>query len=326
MRGVWGAVAALALTVGAAPVLAQPLAPPPAPMGKVALTFDDLPGLSLFNDQAWLDYINRTLLRGLRRNHMPAIGFVNESKLDDAVRPRQITNLKLWLNAGKDLGNHTFSHESPNDLGAAGYIADIAKGEPVTRELLAARGKKLDWFRHPYLETGAPEPVKRAINDWLGKHGYRIAPVTIDADDWMFAEPYEDALARHDEARRQRVRRQYLDYTERAISWYQKASDALFGRQIAFVMLLHDTRLNADSLDELSAILKRRRLKPVTLEAAMSDPAYKTRDPYVGKDGIEWIERWSYTLKKGLPWSSWQDAPKQIEDEYNKLENDQHKN
>ena len=323
MRGVWGAVAALALWSGS--VQAQPLAPAPAQMGKVALTFDDLPGLSLFNDQAWVDFINRELLRGLRRNHMPAIGFVNESKLDDGVRVRQINNLKLWLNAGKDLGNHTFSHESPNDLGAAGYIADIAKGEPVTRQLLAERGRKIGWFRHPYLETGAPEPVKRAINDWLTKHGYRIAPVTIDADDWMFAEPYEDALARHDEARRLRVRKEYLEYTERAISWYQKASDALFGRQIAFVMLLHDTRLNADSLDELSTILKRRNLKPVTLENAMRDPAYQTRDPYVGKDGIEWIERWSYELKKPLPWASWKDAPKQIEDEYERLENDQHK-
>jgi peptidoglycan/xylan/chitin deacetylase (PgdA/CDA1 family) len=55
-------------------------------MGKVALTFDDLPGLSLFNDQAWLDFINRELLRGLKRHHIPAIGFVNESKLDEAVR------------------------------------------------------------------------------------------------------------------------------------------------------------------------------------------------------------------------------------------------
>lgn len=326
MREFLGAVATLALVLGGACARAQTLPPPPATMGKVALTFDDLPGLSLFNDQAWLDYTNRKLLRALTRHHIPAIGFVNESKLDEAVRARQITNLKLWLDAGMDLGNHTFSHESPNDLGAAGYIADIAKGEPVTRELLAARGRKLDWFRHPYLETGAPEAVKHAINTWLAQHGYRIAPVTIDADDWMFAEPYEDALARHDEARRARVRKQYLDYTERAISWYQKASEALFGRQIAFVMLLHDTRLNADSLDELNAILKRRRLKPVSLENAMADPAYRTHDPYVGKDGIEWIERWSYQMKKALPWSSWQDAPKQIEEEYEKLENDQHKN
>jgi hypothetical protein len=35
-------------------------------------------------------------------------------------------------------------------------IADIAKGEPVTRALLAERGRKLGWFRHPYLETGTP--------------------------------------------------------------------------------------------------------------------------------------------------------------------------
>jgi hypothetical protein len=40
--------------------------------------------------------------------------------------------------------------------------------------------------------------VKNAIDAWLAAHGYRIAPVTIDADDWEFAEPYEDALARHD--------------------------------------------------------------------------------------------------------------------------------
>lgn len=328
MRGFWGAALALALMAGgiSGGAKAQPVSPPPAQMGKVALTFDDLPGLSLFNDQAWLDFINRELLRGLKRHHIPAIGFVNESKLDEAVRARQITNLKLWLNGGMDLGNHTFSHESPNDLGAQGYIDDIAKGEPVTRELLAARGKKLGWFRHPYLETGTPLATKQAITHWLGQHGYRIAPVTIDADDWMFAEPYEDALSRHEEARRLRIRNQYLDYTERAISWYQKASEALFGRQIAFVMLLHDTRLNADSLDELSTILKRRRLKPVTLENAMRDPAYQTHDPYVGKDGIEWMERWSYQLKKGLPWDSWQDPPKQIEEEYERNNKDMHKN
>lgn len=320
MRRIWGAVLALALIGAGTQLQARPLGTPSERMGKVALTFDDLPGYSLFNDQAWLDFINRELLRGLKRNHMPAIGFVNEVKLDDAVRARQITNLTLWLDAGKDLGNHTFSHGSPNDLGAADYIADITRGEPVIRQLLAERGKTLGWFRHPYLETGAPEATKHAIDEWLGNHGYRIAPVTIDAYDWMFAEPYEDALAHHDEARRQEVRRQYLDYTGRTIKWYQKASDALFGRQIAFVMLLHDSRLNADSMDELGAILKQRRLKPVSLEKAMHDPAYKTPDPYVGKDGIEWMERWSYALKKDLPWSSWQDAPRQIKEEYDRLD------
>ena len=295
-----------------------------AASGKVALTFDDLPALSLFADQPYVNYLNEMLLRGLRRHRLPAIGFVNESKLDEIDRPQQIANLEKWLDAGMNLGNHTYSHESPDALGGKGYIEDIARGEPVTRSLLKKRGKTLGWFRHPYLETGVPEAVKREIDDWLAAHGYRIAPVTIDADDWEFAEPYDDAISRHDEVRRLRIKKQYLDYTERTVAWYQSASNALFGRQIAFVMLLHATRLNADSIDDLADILKRRGLKGVTLEEAMKDPAYRIHDPYVGHDGIDWIERWSNELHKELPWDSWQDPPEQIVREYDRNNTDRH--
>lgn len=295
-----------------------------AATGQVALTFDDLPALSIFADQPYVNYLNDMLLRGLRRHRLPAIGFVNESKLDEINRAQQIANLEKWLDAGMNLGNHTFSHESPDMLTAKGYIQDIAKGEPVTRDLLKQRAKPLNWFRHPYLETGAPEAVKREINDWLAAHGYRIAPVTIDANDWEFAEPYDAAIARHDEARRLQIKAQYLAYTDRTVGWYQSASNALFGRQIAFVMLLHATRLNADSIDDLADILKRRRLRGVSIEEAMKDPAYRTRDPYVGHDGIDWIERWSNELHKQLPWDSWQDPPAQIVREYDAINNDRH--
>ncbi len=47
---------------------------------KIALTFDDLPALSIAPDQAYVDYLNVTLLSGLKRHHFPAIGFVNEGK------------------------------------------------------------------------------------------------------------------------------------------------------------------------------------------------------------------------------------------------------
>ena len=327
MKAALAVVAPLALLGAATAVLAAPAAtavPERLPSGKVALTFDDLPGLTIFANQPWVDYYNTKLLHGLKRHHFPATGFVNEGKLDEIQREPQIASLQKWLDAGMNLGNHTYSHESPNTLGAQGYIADIARGEPVTRGLLTARHKPLLWFRHPYLETGFPAAVKKEIDDWLAAHGYRVAPVTIDADDWEFAEPYEDALARHDEARVLRVRRQYLEYTERTVAWYQKASQALFGRQIAFVILLHDTRLNADCIDDLANILKRRHLKPISLDEAMKDPAYLTRDPYVGPDGIDWIERWSDLLHKDLPWDSWQDVPKQIEEEYDRNNKDRH--
>ncbi len=292
--------------------------------GQVALTFDDLPAMSVFRDQPYVNYLNDMLLRGLRRHHLPAIGFVNEGKLDEIDRPQQIANLEKWLDAGMNLGNHTFSHESPNSLGAQSYIQDVARGEVVTRGLLKQHGKPLEWFRHPYLETGYPAAAKLQIDNWLAGHGYRIAPVTIDANDWEFAEPYDDAIARHDEARRVRIKAQYLEYTERTIAWYQSASRDLVGREIAFVMLLHATRLNADSIDDFARILKRRKLTGVTLEKAMKDPAYRIHDPYAGRDGIDWIERWSIELHRPLPWGSWQDPPAQIVREYDAMNNDRH--
>lgn len=184
-----------------------------AKRASIALTFDDLPALTIFKDQAYVNDLTVRLLSSLKRHRIPAIGFVNESKLEDLDRSQQIRVLQQWLAASMRLGNHTFSHESPNSLGAEGFIADIVRGEPVTRALLAARHQRLDWFRHPYLETGAPETVKRAIDTWLRLHHYRIAPVTIDANDWEFAEPYDDAVARGNQADTKHIRASYLEYT-----------------------------------------------------------------------------------------------------------------
>lgn len=299
---------------------AAPATATPPPAATVALTFDDLPAITLKADQDYVDGTNRKLLKALRRHHVPAIGFVNEGKLDEIVRERQIKVLQAWLRAGFDLGNHTYSHSTPNDIGGHGYIEDIARGEHVIRPMMVHAGRKLQWFRHPYLETGTPAAVKAEINAWLAAHGYRIAPVTIDCDDWEFAEPYDNAVLKGDKAEAARIRALYLGYTERTIGWYRRAARALFGRDIAYVMLLHDTRLNADCFEDMAAILARQNLRTVPLEQAMADPAYQTPDAYVGKDGVEWLERWSLTLNRELPWDDYEDVPKVIVKEYDRLD------
>ena len=290
--------------------------------GTVAITFDDLPAYTILLDQDYVDRLNADLLAGLKRHHIPATGFVVEGKLDELVRARQIAVLKNWQKAGMGLGNHTFSHESPNTIGAQAYIADIARGEPVTRHLLAMRHQRLTWFRYPYLETGKDEDSKRAIDGWLAMHRYRIAPVTIDADDWEFAEPYDDAIAHHKDARRASIRAEYLAYTEAMIGWSQEAARALFGRDIAYVMMLHDSRLNADCIDDLAAMLIRHKLRPVSLATALRDPAYRTPAPYAGGEGIEWLERWSLALNKPLPWESFREMPRDIAEDYARVDTD----
>jgi peptidoglycan/xylan/chitin deacetylase (PgdA/CDA1 family) len=289
---------------------------------QVALTFDDLPALNLVDNQVFVDDLTARLIAGLKRHDFPATGFVVEGKLDDLVRDRQIADLQAWLDAGFDLGNHTFSHDSPNQLGAKAYIADIAKGDVEIRALLAARHRKPRWFRHPYLETGATPAIRKAIDDWLAANHYRIAPVSLVPSDYTFAEPYDVAIARKDTVHARYLRRSWLAYLQRSILWYREASHALFGRDVRYVMLLHATRLNADTIDDIAAVLKRDHLKVVSLDHAMKDPAYRIPDRYAGKDGIDWMERWSRALGKSLPWDDFREPPARIQAEYTRVDKD----
>ena len=277
----------------------------------VALTFDDLPALSLSDATPYWTQTNKRLLAALRRHHIPAIGFVNEEKLEDD-RAQRIELLRRWLDAGMDLGNHSYSHDSLTNTPVDAYIADVARGETVTRRLLAARGRRPLWFRHPYLETGKTLEDRRKFEGWLAEHGYHVAPVSMENSDWMFAYPYDEAVDHKDFAAAKRIQEQYLSYTAAVVPWYREAALGLLGRRPAFVFLLHASRLNADSLDQLWAILRRNDLSPVTLDRAMTDPAYAIPETYAGPDGDEWVTRWSMALNKPLPWATFPQPPADI--------------
>ena len=132
-----------------------------ASAGEIALTFDDMPGIDLPNP-AYVAKVNRALLAGLRRHGYTATAFVNAGKYAELHDQRQRAFLRTWLAAGMDLGNHTYSHESLNDLGPAAFMADVIRGEPILRRALGRQHRSLRWFRFPDLETGAdPAP-----NSW----------------------------------------------------------------------------------------------------------------------------------------------------------------
>ncbi len=117
----------------------------------VALTFDDLPTLSFSNDLPYQQQTTFELLAGLKAHHIPATGFVNESKLEGKDGEARIALLAQWVDAGMDLGNHTYSHVSLNKTPVDAYVADVIRGETTTRALLLTRGRTLRWFRYPYL-------------------------------------------------------------------------------------------------------------------------------------------------------------------------------
>ena len=63
--------------------------------------------------------------------------------------------LEAWLDAGFDLGNHTYSHVSIDLVPFETYKADLINGEIVTRQAAWMHEvSRLRYFRHPQLRTG----------------------------------------------------------------------------------------------------------------------------------------------------------------------------
>src|SRR5207237_7255062 len=178
---------------------------------EVAITFDDLPVASTLQDNnSWIE-ITRKLLNSITTNKLAVVGFVNETKLytDNRLDPDRVWLLKAWLDAGLELGNHTFSHHSLNSTPLPEFESDFLRGEEITRRLMNERGKPLRYFRHPFLHTGRTIETRDQFESFLRAHGYTVAPVTIDNSDWIFARAYENARAAHDARARQRVAAAY---------------------------------------------------------------------------------------------------------------------
>jgi peptidoglycan/xylan/chitin deacetylase (PgdA/CDA1 family) len=266
----------------------------------VAVTFDDLPVISLRHDLASQTIITRKLLHAIKSNRVPAIGFVNENKLltDGTLDERRVGFLRMWLDAGLELGNHTFSHPDLNSTSLDVFEQDVIRGEEVTSRLLKARGQRLRYFRHPFLHAGNNIETKRRFEEFLAARGYRTAPVTIDNSEWIFARAYENALLRGDRQMAKRVAEAYIPYMDAKFGYFEQQSLALFGYEMKQILLLHANALNADYFHALAQMMKRRGYNFIKLDDALTDKAYTSPDTYAGPGGITWIHRWAITAGK----------------------------
>jgi peptidoglycan-N-acetylglucosamine deacetylase len=281
------------------PVAAQ--APPPqdAPHREIAITIDDLPSAQSMTG-AEIEDMTTKLLAALTTHKIPAVGFVNEGKLYydlNDVQPR-IHALSLWTDGGFELGNHTFSHVSLNSNTLAAWEEEVVRGETVTRLLLAQHKMKMRYFRHPFLDTGRDLETRRQAEMFLAQRGYHIAPVTMDAWDWMFAGVYAYARKNGDATLQQRIVNEYLSYTTTVFDYYEKLSRDLLGYEPRQVLLIHGNWLEADHIGELLDLLSKRGYTFVTLGRALDDQAYALPNTYVGEEGDGWIDQWAITMGK----------------------------
>lgn len=263
----------------------------------IALTIDDLPWVMNRNDAPDdLEIHYSRLLTSLKQTGVPAIGFVNDGKLyeHETLQPERIAMLDDWLDAGFELGNHTAWHSDLHATGVRAFEQDILAGERHLRPLLAKRGLKPRWFRHPFLRTGRSQEDKSAITDFLAKHGYKTAPVTINSSEWIYALAYRNAMANgNDPVQLSKLRNEYMVYMLAKLDYYERRSNELLGYRVPQILMVHANELNADSLADLVVAIRGRGYRFVTLDEAVTDPAYLRPDGYLGELGTSWIHRWA---------------------------------
>ena len=270
------------------------------PQRGIAITIDDLPAANSNMPGREMVEMTTKLLGTLRDQKVPAVGFANERKLYKFGEvDERIKALSMWPEYGFELGNHTFHHTSLNRVTLQEWEEEVVRGETVTSMLLAQHNMKMRYFRHPYLDTGRDLETRRQAEAFLVSRGYRIAPVTMDAWDWMYAGVYEDARKRGDSALQQQLVSSYLSYTGQVFDYYEKFSKSLLGYEPKQIILLHGNWLEADHIGELLDLLRKRGYQFVTLQDALSDAAYSMPDDYIGEEGTSWIDHWAIT--RGQP-------------------------
>lgn len=281
------------------------------PDRRISITIDDLPWV-VGSDQVWEDKNSNTakgiekhhkrLIAEMKRAKAPVVGFVNEGKLfsGDLLQNNRLAMLNDWLNAGSELGNHTYGHISMHDVELSVYQDNILKGEQQLRPLLAKHKQMPKWFRHPYLRAGRTLEDKAALQKFLAEHGYRIAPVTVDNGEWVYAFAYRKVLAKGGDNKETlaRLRRDYVPYMVAKVDFFERASIDLLGYNLPQILLMHANELNADTYSDLIAAIRGRGYRFVTLEETMKDPAYQRADTFTGRYGPSWLHRWALADKK----------------------------
>ena len=274
---------------------------------QVCFTFDDLPLTHNMNSSSYVQTFTK-LTNRLKAHNVPAIGFVNECKLfpNDSLVQWRYGLIELWVSSGLQLGNHTYSHPDYTKVSLKEYAEDIERGANITKHLMTNESGYY-YFRHPFLRVGDSKEKADSLSNYLESNYYKVAPVTIDHDEWIFANAYRIAIMNQDSLMTKKIKSDYLVYMEKNILYYETLAKKLFGRNINQILLLHNNQLNADCMDDLIKLFKSHDYKFISLKEALNDPVYQTPINYFTGRGPSWLERWAKT--KNVPNDFFKDDP-----------------
>lgn len=284
LKDAWGILPAmkallLLLLLAALPLGAQTGRP-------LLVSVDDLPFASvrLHPDPAERERITRSLLDVLKKHKVPAVGLVIGQNIEADRRL-----LDLWTGAGYELGNHSHGHLNYTRTGAQEYVADVETGRRELAEALG--GRKIRFFRFPFLREGDTDAKLDAMRAYLDGSGQRNLPVTIDTQDWSFEEPWVEARKKGDGKALARIGEEYQQSLQLEVRTYESLGDELFGRPVPQILLLHANEVGSAQWDRLFTWLEERGYRFASADEVLADPAFAKPHRYVSHFGSSLWDR-----------------------------------
>lgn len=262
---------------------------------ELAITVDDLPVHSVAHPGMTRLDIAAEMIAALQgAGAPPAYGFANGTPMEGD--PAVTSVLSLWYEAGFFLANHTFSHMDLAQVSIETFIADIERMDRALTPWASASSAKL--FRYPYLSEGDTHAKRRSVREYLKQRGYRIAPVTVDYNDWAWSAAYTRCSLAHDEEAMQQLQGQVVRAARRKLLEAQRLSISLVGRDIKHILLLHISALTARTLPAVLAAFQADGVKLIGLPAALEDPVYRIDPNQLGQRDMTFLMQLSM-LRKG---------------------------
>jgi peptidoglycan/xylan/chitin deacetylase (PgdA/CDA1 family) len=201
--------------------------------------------------------------------------------------------LQRWLQAGYELGNHTYDHEGAQQLSADRVMASIERCHRLLEQLGAFDGARPRWFRFPMLDRGRDRDHRAEIQRRCEALGYRIAHASVDFFDHRFEQAYLDAGAGRQAdaiaARYRRVARESLRLT----SW---AMQRAHGRDAISVPYFHFGAVSLHAVPDILDDAARAGAEWCSLQEAMDQRPYAAFDRDWDASGLV-----LFPLQRSLP-------------------------
>lgn len=232
--------------------------------GQIAITIDDAPqpDSTFYNGNERTKIIAEKLTKAKIQQAMFFVTGKFFSKNNGMER------LKIYVNNGHMIANHSFNHFDLDKLENKEYADDIAKNQKLIKSLSTFSS----FFRYPLLHEGDTVQKRDYIREFLKEQNLRNGYVTVDNWDWYINRLLNKATLEQKKINIENLKRLYIDHVWSAIMFYDKVAIEYLGRSPKHTLLLHDNDTTALFIDDLANHIKEKGWEIITPIEAYQDP------------------------------------------------------